>query len=315
MKVVIRLLLLILFLVLLGGIIISMIHGHRDLPLNELKEKYAGTPSSFISVEGMEVHYRDEGNIADTLPIVLIHGTGASLHTFDDWTDQLKKDYRVIRMDLPAFGLTGPFPNRTYTIEQYVNFVEQFLSTIGVNQCILGGNSLGGEIAWRFTLENPEQVDKLILIDAAGYPYTSESKPLAFKLARLPVISQAFTFLTPKSVVRKSIESTYADKTKVSEPLVDRYFELALRVGNRQAFVDRMQLDDAVSPFHLIKEIQQPTLILWGEEDLLIPTESAHRFQNDLPNNTLVVLENIGHVPMEESPAESLVPVLSFLRK
>ena len=150
-----KLLKILLLFILLIIVLIALLYGHRDLPLSDLKEKYATFPSSFVSIEGMDVHYRDEGNPADTIPIVLIHGTGASLHTFDDWTDQLKNEYRVIRMDLPAFGLTGPFPHRQYTIERYVLFIEQFLSAMGIERCIVGGNSLGGEIAWRFAVKNP----------------------------------------------------------------------------------------------------------------------------------------------------------------
>jgi pimeloyl-ACP methyl ester carboxylesterase len=296
-------------------ILVALFYGHRDLPLVELKEKYAQTPSAFISVDGMEVHYREEGNLADTLPIVLLHGTGASLHTFDDWTAELKKNYRVVRMDLPGFGLTGPFPHRQYTIDNYVLFLEHFLAARGIEKCILGGNSLGGQIAWRFTAAHPELVDKLVLINAAGYRYESASQPLAFTLARIPVVNKLFTFITPRAVVQKSVESAYADKSKPSAALVDRYFELALRAGNRQAFVDRMQNRPATSTVHLVETIPQPTLILWGEKDEVIPVEMAYRFQEDLPHDTLVILPNSGHVPMEESPQESLGPLRSFLNE
>jgi pimeloyl-ACP methyl ester carboxylesterase len=289
------------------------LYGHRDLPLAELKAKYAQSPSAFVTVDSMQVHYREEGDLTDTLPIVLIHGTGASLHTFDDWSADLKKDYRVLRMDLPGFGLTGPFPHRQYSMENYVHFLEHFLAAKGISKCILGGNSLGGQIAWHFAVKNPDSVDKLVLLNAAGYRYESDSKPLAFTLARMPVVNKIFTFITPRAVVQKSVESAYADKSKPSVALVDRYFELALRAGNRQAFVDRMQNRPVENPVHLIKGIQQPTLVLWGEKDEVIPVEMAYRFQEDLPRDTLVILENSGHVPMEEDPRESLAVLRAFL--
>jgi pimeloyl-ACP methyl ester carboxylesterase len=314
MKLLTRFISIILLGVILLVLLIAILYGHRDLPLVQLKEKYAQSPSSFVPIDNMDVHYRDEGNLTDTLPIVLIHGTAASLHTFDDWTDELKNDYRVVRMDLPAFGLTGPFPHRQYTIENYVVFLEHFLSAKGINKCILGGNSLGGEIAWRFAAKNPELVDKLVLINAAGYQYESEREPIAFAIGRIPILNKLFTFITPRSVVQTSVESAYADKTKLSDVIVDRYFELSLREGNRQAFVDRMQIGPHNSPVHLIKEIQQPTLVLWGEQDYVIPSEMAYRFHEDLPNDSLVILKNIGHIPMEESPQESLIPLLSFLK-
>jgi len=295
-------------------LLISLLFGRLNKSVDSLKDKYAQAPSAFVSVEGVEVHYRDEGNPEDSLPIVLIHGTGASLHTFEDWAQELKKEHRVLRMDLPAFGLTGPFPDRDYSIDHYVAFLEAFLLAKNIDRCILGGNSLGGSIAWRFALDRPDRVDKLILIDAAGYPRKTESEPIAFTIARIPILNKILTFITPRFVVKSSVENVYADKSKVTKELIDRYYDLTLRAGNRQAFVDRMQVDTNDNPVEQISNIKQPTLILWGAEDALITTESAYRFQEDLPNDTLVILEQVGHVPMEESPGESLQPVLDFLR-
>ncbi len=290
--------------------------GYNDIPIEKLKATYAQPPSSFIKFDGLSVHYRDEGIKSDSIPIVLIHGTGASLHTFNDWSIELIKTHRVIRMDLPAFGLTGPFPNRDYSMEHYSEFILHFLNSIGIKKCIIGGNSLGGAIAWHFTANNPEMVEKLILIDAAGYSLNSKSIPIAFRLAKIPIINNLFTFITPKQTIRASIENVYAEKSKVTDSLVNRYFELTLRAGNRQAFIDRMSYQQATSNIELvIKTIQQPTLILWGEKDYLIPVENAYRFQKDLPNDTLVILKNSGHVPMEENPNESLKAVKSFLKR
>jgi len=295
------------------GILIALLFGHRDIPLDELKAKYAKDPSEFMTLEGMDVHYRDEGRIPDSIPLVLIHGTGSSLHTFNYWANALKKDYRVIRMDLPGYGLTGPFPERDYSIDSYVEFVKDFLDEKGIEQCVMGGNSLGGHIAWRFAVEFPERVSKLILINAAGYPNKSKSKPLAFKLAKIPVIRNVFTFITPRSVARSSIENVYADKTKVTEELVNRYFELTLRAGNRQAFIDRFSAKNNSEAYKRISNIEQPTLVLWGDQDMLMPPEKADLFHRDLPNDTLVILENSGHVPMEENPERSLDAVKAFL--
>lgn len=295
-------------------ILVVGLFGHRDMPLDVLKEKYAQSPSEFISVEGMMVHYRDEGNPQDSLPIVLLHGTGASLHTFDAWTATLTSQYRVVRLDLPAFGLTGPFLHQNYSIEKYVEFVDQFLQAKGIQQCIIGGNSLGGEIAWRYTVAHPGKVEKLILIDAAGYPQASKSVPMAFTLAKIPIVNQLATYITPRFMIRESVENVFADKTKVTESLVDRYFALTLREGNRQAFVDRVQPRPSSDHVEMIPTIFQPCLVLWGDQDLLIPLEQAQRFHDDLPNDRLVILKDVGHVPMEESPEESVAVVLDFLK-
>lgn len=295
-------------------ILIVVFFGYQDIPIDQLKKKYADTCSTFIKVNGINIHYRDEGEKKDPIPIVLIHGTGSSLHTYDHWTKILVKNYRVIRMDLPGYGLTGPFPKRDYSIKNYVSFLKDFLKKIRVKKCVLAGNSLGGNIAWSFTIEYSDMVNKLILIDAAGYPFKSKSSPLAFKIAQVPIIQDIFTFITPRFIAKTSIENVYKDKTKVTAELVDRYFELTLRKGNRQAFVDRFKVKTDTISYKKIKLINQKTLILWGEDDELIPSELAYQFNDDLPNDTLVILNNVGHVPMEESPNESLKPVIEFLR-
>ena len=309
-----KILKIILSLIVLLIVAVIIMFSHRDIPLDDLKIKYANSNSSFVAVNKMDVHFRDEGVQTDTIPIVLIHGTGASLHTFNAWSDRLKKSHRVIRMDLPAYGLTGPFPDKNYTMANYTAFLKDFLIALNIKQCVLAGNSLGGAIAWNFTLEQPSTVTKLILINASGYPIASKSVPIAFSLAKIPVINKLLTFITPRFLVRSSVENVYFDSSKVTDLVVERYFNLTLRAGNRKAFVDRLKIPKDTSTYRFIKSIQQPTLILWGAEDLLIPVENAYKFQEDLPNNTLVILENTGHTPMEESPLESLAPVISFLK-
>mgnify|MGYP001021259756 CR=1 FL=1 len=296
------------------GVALSCFYWKNDIPLDTLKSKYTTAASAFVDVMQMQVHYRDEGNKNDSLPLVLIHGTGASLHTWEESVKLLTDSFRVITLDLPAYGLTGPNPKRIYSQAFYVQFIDEFLKSIHVNKCIIGGNSLGGAIAWNYTYEHPTKVEKLILIDAAGYPMISESKPIAFTLAQIPVLKHMLNYITPRFLAKKSVMNVYDDPTKVTEKVVDRYFDLFLREGNRQAFVDRMNF--STYPEHLIRlrTIKTPSLIVWGENDKLIPIENAQKFHADLPNDTLVVLEKTGHVPMEENPNRTVDAIRLFLK-
>lgn len=305
----------IVFSILTLALIILALFGYQDKEVSELTEKYAPFPSAFVEIDGMNVHYRDEGNPKDSLPIVLLHGTGSSLHTYNAWVDKLKLNKRVVRMDLPAFGLTGPFPDRQYSIEKYVIFVEHFLASQNIEKCVLAGQAFGGNIAWQFTVKNPVMVEKLILIDASGYPLKPDSIPIAFTIAQTPIVNNLLTVITPRFMAKLSVENVYADKTKVTESIVERYFDLTLREGNRQALIDRMTMEVDTLAHLNIPKIVQPTLVLWGDEDRLVPLRIAHRFHNDLPNDTLVIIKNSGHVPMEESPQESLAVVLEFLKE
>jgi pimeloyl-ACP methyl ester carboxylesterase len=267
-----------------------------------------------MDLKGMQVHYRDEGPVNDSFPLVLIHGTGAFLQTWDACTGEWAKDKRVIRMDLPAFGLTGPAPDNDYSIEAYVDFLHQFLQRLQVNQCFLAGNSLGGQIAYSYCAKHPGNVKKLILMDPAGYPIENAKGNLAFNLGRTPVLKHVLKIVTPLSVVRKSIEDVYGDKTLVTDSLVMMYRDMACRAGNRNALVVRLNMPQS-GDTNLIKGISTPAMIIWGDQDFLIPLANAYKFHRDLPNDTLVVLKGIGHVPMEESPAQVISLVKSFIQK
>lgn len=282
--------------------------SYRDIPVAELKARYAGPPSRFLTLNGMEVHYRDEGQGP---AIVLLHGTAASLHTWNDWAKALKENYRVIRMDLPAFGLTGPHPERDYRIESYVAFVDDFRQALGLDSFHLAGNSLGGHIAWQYALDHPETVRKLVLIDAAGYP-SADDKPWVFRLAETPVLNQLFLWVTPRALVRKNLEEVYYADDRIPDSLVTRYHEMTLRPGNRQAFIDR-----ARTPFvdrtADLPSLTAPTLVLWGQDDTWIPLARGERMAAAIPTADLIVLPATGHVPMEERPQTSLKAVNAFL--
>jgi pimeloyl-ACP methyl ester carboxylesterase len=147
---------------------------------------------------------------------------------------------RVIRFDLPAFGLTGPHPDNDYSIAAYVRFVVAVLDQMGVQQFVLAGNSLGGQIAWGTAVAHPQRVKKLVLIDSAGYPLQSTSVPLGFTIARTPGLRVVMEYVLPRGVVQSSVRNVYGDPAKVTADLVDRYYELTLRAGNRQALAYRM---------------------------------------------------------------------------
>jgi len=285
---------------------------YADISVEDLKKEYTNEQSQFIEVDEINVHFRDEG---EGFPIVLIHGTAASLHTWDAWTDELKKTNRVIRMDLPAFGITGPNKNADYSIEAYTTFLHSFLEKLKLEKFHLAGNSLGGHIAWNYTADYPSKVEKLILVDASGLP-TNKSQPAIFKMAKTPILNSLFLYITPRFLIKKNIEEVYEDDSKITDELINRYHKMALRVGNRKAFIDRAKTDfklDTQVNLEKLKSIQTPTLLIWGAKDLWIPIANGIRMNEILVNSKLEVLENSGHVPMEENPRESLKLLNEFL--
>ena len=285
-----------------------------DRSVDSLKTRWAPAPSQFIPLQGMQVHLRDEGPRDDPEPIVLIHGTSASLHTWDGWAEALKGQRRVIRMDLPGFGLTGPAPDGDYRMTRYADFIAALLDQLGVHRAVLAGNSLGGGIAWRTAVQHPERVSRLVLVDASGYPLQSTSVPLGFRLAQIAWLKPVMGKLLPRRMIESSVRNVYANPDRVTPELVDRYYELTLRTGNRESLTQRMKLreTDAQSA-GLIPTIRQPTLILWGAQDRLITEPSGQRFHQDIAGSQYVVFDGLGHVPQEEDPARSVSEVMKFL--
>ena len=284
-----------------------------DIPFEELKNKYTNEQSKFINIQGVYVHYRDEGNQNDSIPLVLIHGTSSSLHTWDSIVPALVGKKRIIRLDLPAFGLTGPHPQRDYSINFYNQFIDAFLNAIGVQQYIIAGNSLGGSIAWNQALAYPNKVKQLVLINSGGYPKKNEKGNIGFKLASTPVVGDVLLKFTPRGIIRKSVEDVYSDKAKVNEVLVQRYFDLLLREGNRNATLDIFKQRIIFGSSERIKNIKTPTLIIWGEDDQLIDVSNAYLFEKDIQNSQLVIIPKTGHVPMEENPKQVSLAIISFL--
>lgn len=303
----------------LAGAVILLVSGAiavswaPDRSVAELSARWAPPPSKFVNVAGMRIHVRDEGLRSDSLPIVLLHGTSASLHTWDGWTKALAPKHRVIRFDLPGFGLTGPMADGDYSLARYVTVVTELLDSLHVTRMIVGGNSFGGEVAVLLVRAHPERFAKLILVDAAGYPMRSTSVPIGFRIAQNPALSRLMRRILPRAIVESSVRNVYGDPSKVTPELVDRYYDLTLRAGNRQAVADRFRQAPSAGIEAEVPQLALPTLILWGQRDRLIPVENADRFAHDIPGSVKVVFDALGHVPHEEDPARTVVVVQRFL--
>jgi len=286
-----------------------------DWPVETLVARWAPPPSDFIDVKGQLVHLRDVGPRDDPEPLVLLHGTSASLHTWEGWAAALKGQHRVITLDLPGFGLTGPNATGDYRGDTDARFVLDVMDQLQAPRFSIGGNSLGGEVAWRTALMAPERVARLVLVDAAGLAYKPQSVPIGFLVANVPVLNRVFDWVLPRPMVVASLRNVYGDPAKVDDALIDRYYQLTLREGNRRALVQRFQRQRRGEDAARIRELKLPTLILWGGRDRLIPPEVGQRLQADIAGSELVVFDDLGHVPQEEDPRRTVAAVLDFLQR
>lgn len=288
-----------------------------DIPVATLRAKYGSPASRYVELApGTVIHLRDEGPRTG-FPVVLMHGSNASLHTWEPWVQRLTaQGYRVISFDFPAHGLSGPVPSRDYSNDAYVGITEKVVDRLGLQRFALGGNSMGGGVAWRYAVRHPERLAALILVDASGQPVPKgQDLPLGFRIARTPIARGLVASVTPRAIIDRSLRQSVSVQSIVTAAMVDRYWELLLYPGTREATLDRFAGYKAASDDDAarLKTLQVPTLVLWGREDRLIPVGSAAWFSQQLPSARVTILDDVGHIPMEEAPDRSLAPVLALL--
>jgi pimeloyl-ACP methyl ester carboxylesterase len=287
-----------------------------DTDRDAMRAKYGGEPSQFVTLaNGQEVHLRDEGP-RDALPIILLHGSAADLHTWQPWVDDLKSDYRVIRYDQIGHGLTGPAIGGSYTLGDFTGDVEQVANRLGLDRFVLGGNSMGGWISAGYALDNPERLAGLVLVDASGSPVRRTSGTggnTGFSIATTPVLNQGMRFITPRSIIEQSLSQSVSNQDVVTPEAVDRYWELLRYPGNRAATIERFATARVVYAEDDIRKLTMPALILWGEEDALTPVEAATWYDEQLPNSTKVTYPGIGHLPHEEAARATLTDLRAWL--
>jgi pimeloyl-ACP methyl ester carboxylesterase len=277
----------------------------------ELERQYASSPSEFIQVDGVRFHVRESGP-KDRPAVLLLHGFGASLHTWEPWAAGLSKDYRTIRLDLPGFGLTEPDPTGDYSDQRGMMLLAGLMDKLSIARAVLIGHSMGGKLAWMFAARYPDRVDKLILIAPDGF----ESEGFEYgKKAAVPMLVRLLPYTLPAFMVRMNLEPAYGDPTALGDDALTRYRDMMLAPGSRHAMIARMEQVELQPPEPLLARITAPTLLLWGEKDAMIPVSNAKDYSKALPDSRLFTLPLAGHLPHEEVPEPSLVPVLAFLAR
>jgi pimeloyl-ACP methyl ester carboxylesterase len=296
---------------LLAGALWSV--SQPDVPRRVLEAKYATAPSQFVMLpDGARAHVRDRGP-RDGQALVLIHGSNASLFTWEPWAKRLSDTFRIITVDVPGHGLTGAVPNQDYSQEGMAKFVGEVADALHLERFALGGNSLGGRVAALFAARQPARLTHLILVDAGGIPSKQpETTSLAFRIARTPILSRLLLYITPRSLVVKGLNDAFTHKDIITDGMVDSYWDFVRMEGTRSATIIRLSTRDKGIREQIAK-ITAPTLILWGEDDHVIPIDVAHEFHAGIPRSKLIVYPETGHVPQEEVPDKSAADVRAFL--
>lgn len=285
-----------------------------DTDPDAMRAKYGVAPSQFVTLANNQtIHVRDEGP-RNAPALVLLHGSNADLHTWQPWVDRLKARYRIVRFDQRGHGLTGPALDARYARKDFSADVGRVADALGIDRFAIGGNSMGGGIALQYALANPDRVSSLVLVDAAGAPRLEEAGGnIGFTLARMPGVSALMGHITPRGLIERSLRQSVGKQTIVTEPMIDRYWELLRYPGNRQATAIRFRTEQRPFSAQELGALTVPTVIIWGEEDDLIPLSSGRWLAARIPEARLEVLAGIGHLPMEEAPDATATMVDRFL--
>jgi len=286
--------------------------GLTRLSTAQLAEIYANDDSRFFHYRGDNIHYRVEGrNDPDAPVMIMLHGIMASLQTWDGWVELLKDKYRIVRLDVPGFGLTGAISDGDTSIEAFVDRIYALTEHLELNKIVVVGNSLGGYISWSFAAKHPEKVQALILQDAAGYPM---QLPLLMKLFTTPYLRHIVRFATPRFVVKYVLNEVYGDKKRISSAKIPCYQDMMLHKGNPLSLLRIFEELERMNPDG-VKKITTPTLIQWGEKDIWITPTNAPLFHRDIKGSELITYPGVGHVPMEEIPEQSANDAHEFLSR
>ncbi len=283
--------------------------AYRDIPAARLEARYASPASRFIHIDGVRIHYRDEGSGP---ALLLLHANFSNLLGWDPWVEALQDSYRVVRFDLPAFGLTGPEPRGDYTNERTLELTEKFVDAVGLRRFVIGGTSLGGGIGIRYAAKHPERVESLILLN----PGVLEGRAMAREGTRVPDAANILKYITPRALAAYILRSRAGDPAKITEEHVSRWYDMWMREGNRGAILDRLRVYDSADVPEVLAQVRVPVLILWGEANPQTPLEQAGELKAMLtqaPEVRLITYPGVGHPALEEAGALIARDVRAYL--
>lgn len=283
---------------------------YRDKPAAEVEARWADERSRFVEIDGVRLHYRDEG---EGPVVVLLHANYSSLFMWEPWVSALKDGYRVIRVDLPAHGLTGPEPRGNYTLERIQYLIEAFIDSRGLERFTLAGTSIGGTVAMRYAADHPDRVERLVLISPGSLEKRVRGRTQG---ADIPKAANVIAYVAPPAFTRFMLENDYGDPARVSDAVVDEWYSMWSREGNRLAMIELLRQYVSGGVEEKIRAVKVPVLLIWGEQNKRVPLSLAYETRALLQNSPevrLEVLPGIGHMLVQEAPLKSAAVMRRYL--
>ena len=290
---------------------------YLDVPREKIEKKYVDESSKFMILKDeSRIHYKDEGNKEGKV-LVLVHGFADSLFTFDYMIPELENEFRIVRMDFPAFGLTGKVPSSNYGPEAFVKVIHEVTNNLGIQKFSIIGNSLGGNAAWRYALNYPEQLEGLVLIAAAGIKNEEEKeRKLGPKAVNSPLTGWLFRYVMPKFMIGNILKNVFVDESLITSKNVDRFHDFLILEGSREAIISMSTSGGYKNNSKLeIRNITTPTLIIHGANDNIIPVRTHEYFLSEIVNSKALVYDRVGHIPMLEAPIRTSKDIKEFMNR
>ncbi len=298
--------------VLIGVPVVFLLLRPSELVAKEDAKRLFTLPTShYLQWRGGELHYTDEGQ---GVPVIMVHGYGGSYRNWQKLNDSLKEQYRVIRLDLPGFGLSdlpGDEGEKIDFLKLYSDYFTFMLDTLHLDSVYMIGNSMGGMMAWNAALQHPTIIKKLVLIGSAGYELEKIAQGVS-KLMNVPGMGLFYAKGMPLAMSEGGARRVYADTSRINHAEVANNNKLWNRQGNLEAAYRLMQSHQFPDSSR-IRDITTPTLIIWGRNDRIVPVAHAYKFQRDIKGAELVIIDTCGHVPMIERPGITAAAVRKFL--
>lgn len=269
----------------------------------------AGLEESRIQVDDMTIAYLNNAEPVEGEIIVLVHGFGANK---DNWTRlarELTDDFNVYAIDLPGHGDSSKALDLGYRFEDQVEHLSEILTSLGIEQAHMMGNSMGGAITALYAATYPQQVRSAVLFDPAGiFEYDSELVELVMGGDNPLIPSEQGDF-------KRLIDFALEKKPFVPWPIYDVMEEKAIANREVNEVIFAAIRDSGYEPDfrNAITRIKAPVLVIWGKEDRVINYRNADVFVDRIPDARMVLLDGVGHAPMVEVPEKSAQLFREFL--
>ena len=281
-----------------------------DISKESIEAKYLLESSDFIEIDGVNIHFAIDGSGPDLL---LLHANYANLFDWNPWVNLLKDHYRVIRIDIPGHGLTAADPSNDYSMQRTIFLLEGFLNAFEVQKLSIAGASLGGTIGLHYTRRNPEKVENLILVSpgALNPRIRGRNEPV-----KLPKPFEIIAYFTPRLITESLLRGGFGDPENVTEELIDRWYDLLLREGQRDAQIARVNQYVSGDIDQVLSEVRAPALIMWGKKNNVVPVDLAYEMKDMMKNSLrieMIIYESGGHQLVQELGIQTGKDALQYL--